>query len=219
MAGIAQGDRAPRDASVLREATQVSGGGQFGAIQAVAPSLGVEVRPIGMRDAGEIERGINTFAREPKGGLIVGGGTSSVVHLRQIITLAARHHLPAVYYYRYFVAAGGLVSYGLTRTTTTGAPPATCCGPALRLSPEHKSGAVRPRHMTARVGNCELPHIGTAKSMRGPTWPDKGMQMRTGIIGLGVVIAIGLIWSFAAMSNLVPMPIEEISSPVMLDRQ
>jgi ABC-type uncharacterized transport system substrate-binding protein len=99
-------------AAVLREATQVSGGGQFGAIQAVAPSLGVEVRPIGMRDGGEIERGINAFARDPNGGLIVVGGTSSVVHLKQIITLAARHRLPAVYYYRYFVAAGGLVSYG-----------------------------------------------------------------------------------------------------------
>jgi ABC-type uncharacterized transport system substrate-binding protein len=99
-------------AAVLRDAAQVSGGAQWGAIQAVAPSLGVELRPIGMRDAGEIESGVGAFAREPNGGLITTAGLLSVTHQKLIIALAARHRLPAVYYYRYFVTAGGLASYG-----------------------------------------------------------------------------------------------------------
>jgi putative ABC transport system substrate-binding protein len=98
--------------AVVRDAAQVSGGAQWGAIQAVAPSLGVELRPVGMRDAGEIESGVSAFAREPNGGLIATAGLLSVVHQELIVALAARHRLPAVYYYRYFVTAGGLVSYG-----------------------------------------------------------------------------------------------------------
>ncbi len=98
--------------AVVRDAAQVSGGAQWGAIQAVAPSLGVELRPVGMRDAGEIESAVSAFAREPNGGLIATAGLLSVVHQELIVALAARHRLPAVYYYRYFVAAGGLVSYG-----------------------------------------------------------------------------------------------------------
>jgi ABC-type uncharacterized transport system substrate-binding protein len=98
--------------AVVRDAAQVSGGAQWGAIQAVAPSLGVELRPVGMRDAGEIESGVSAFAREPNGGLIATAGLLSVIHQELIITLAARHKLPAVYYYRFFVTAGGLVSYG-----------------------------------------------------------------------------------------------------------
>ena len=81
-------------------------------IQAVAPSLGVEVSPVNMRDAAEIERAVTAFARSPNGGLIVTAGPSANRHRDLIITLAARHKLPAVYRYRYFVAAGGLVSYG-----------------------------------------------------------------------------------------------------------
>jgi putative ABC transport system substrate-binding protein len=99
-------------AAVLRDATQVSGGAQWGAIQAVAPALGMDVRPIGMRDAPEIERGIGAFAREPHGGLIVVAGLLAITHLELIIALAARHKLPAIYHYRFFVAAGGLASYG-----------------------------------------------------------------------------------------------------------
>jgi putative ABC transport system substrate-binding protein len=99
-------------AAVLRDPTQGSGTGQFAAIQAVAPSLKMEVNPVNMRDAGEIERAVAAFAHAPHGGLIVVGGAAIVGHRDLIITLAARHKLPAVYYTRYFVAAGGLISYG-----------------------------------------------------------------------------------------------------------
>jgi putative ABC transport system substrate-binding protein len=99
-------------AAVLRDATQGSGTSQFAAIQAVAPSLRVEVSPVNTRDVGEIERAVAAFARSPNGGLIVTAGASAQRHRNLIITLAARHKLPAVYTYRYFVAAGGLISYG-----------------------------------------------------------------------------------------------------------
>jgi ABC-type uncharacterized transport system substrate-binding protein len=99
-------------AAVLRDATQGSGTSQFAAIQSVAPSLSVEVNPVNMRDAGEIERGVAAFARAPGGGLIVTAGAASTRHRNLIIALAARHKLPAVYYERLFVTAGGLISYG-----------------------------------------------------------------------------------------------------------
>jgi putative tryptophan/tyrosine transport system substrate-binding protein len=99
--------------AVLRDATQGSGTSEFAAIQAVAPSLRVEVSPVNLRDAPEIERAVSAFARSPNGGLIVTGGGSTLVHRDLIITLAARHKLPAVYSLRAFVAAGGLVSYGI----------------------------------------------------------------------------------------------------------
>jgi putative ABC transport system substrate-binding protein len=99
-------------AAVLRDPTQGSGTGQFAAIQAVAPSLRMEVNPVNMPDAGEIERAVAAFAHAPSGGLIVVGGAAVVGHRDLIIALAARHKLPAVYYTRYFVAAGGLISYG-----------------------------------------------------------------------------------------------------------
>jgi putative ABC transport system substrate-binding protein len=101
-----------RRAAVLRDTASPAGSAQFGAIQAVAPSLGVEVSPLNMRDAGEIERAVVAFARSANGGLIVTGTTSATVHRNLIVTLAARHNLPAVYYARYFAAAGGLISYG-----------------------------------------------------------------------------------------------------------
>ena len=81
-------------------------------IQAVAPSLGVEVSPIEVRDAGEIERAVAAFARSSNGGLIVTASASAIVHRELIITMAARHKLPAIYFQRFFVNAGGLVSYG-----------------------------------------------------------------------------------------------------------
>ena len=80
-----------------------AGIGQFGAIQAVAPSLGVEVTPVNVRDAGEIERDVAAFAHYPNGGLIVTASALAIAHRNLIITLAARHKLPAVYYQRMFV--------------------------------------------------------------------------------------------------------------------
>jgi putative ABC transport system substrate-binding protein len=101
-----------RRAAVLRDPAVTSGIGQFGAVQAVAPSLGVELTPVDIRDAGEIERALTAFARGPNGGLIVTGGAWAVVHRELIATLADRHRLPAVYPGRYSVTAGGLISYG-----------------------------------------------------------------------------------------------------------
>ena len=97
-------------AGIFRDPTVSTGIGQFAVLQAVAPPLGVEVIPINLRDAAEIERAVATFARSPNGGLIVTG--PSTRYRDQIITLAARHRLPAVYPYRFFVTGGGLVSYG-----------------------------------------------------------------------------------------------------------
>jgi putative tryptophan/tyrosine transport system substrate-binding protein len=99
-------------AAVVRDPAIPQGTGQWGAIQSVAPSLGVEVSPVNVRDVGEIERAVAAFARSSDGGLIVTGSALAVVHRDLIITLAARHKLPAVYYERNFVAAGGLISYG-----------------------------------------------------------------------------------------------------------
>jgi putative ABC transport system substrate-binding protein len=99
-------------AAVLRDATEGSGTSQFAAIQSVAPSLNVEVNPVNMRDAGEIERAVAALARTPGGGLIVTAGAAATRHRNLIIALAARHRLPAVYYERLFVTAGGLISYG-----------------------------------------------------------------------------------------------------------
>jgi len=99
-------------AGVIREAGTASGAGQFAAIQTGAPALGVELSPIGVGDAPEIERAVTAFAGSPNGGLIVSGSTPAAVHRDLIITLAARHKLPAVYYARFFVTAGGLISYG-----------------------------------------------------------------------------------------------------------
>ena len=99
-------------AAVLRDTSQGSGISQFAAIQAVAPSLKVEVNPVNMHDAGEIERGLAAFARSPNGGLITVGGAAPILHRDLIVRLAARHKLPAVYYERLYVTAGGLISYG-----------------------------------------------------------------------------------------------------------
>jgi putative tryptophan/tyrosine transport system substrate-binding protein len=99
--------------AVIRDAATTIGGGQLGAIQAVAPSFGVELRLVGVRDAGEIERALAAFAGgAKKGGLIVTGSTLALAHRASIITLAARHRLPAVYPWRIAVADGGLISYG-----------------------------------------------------------------------------------------------------------
>ena len=99
-------------AAVLRDTTLGGGTSLFAAIQTAAPSLRVEVNPVNMRDAGEIERAVAAFARAPNGGLIVSAGAAAQRHRDLIVTLAARHKLPAVYFERSFVAAGGLISYG-----------------------------------------------------------------------------------------------------------
>jgi putative tryptophan/tyrosine transport system substrate-binding protein len=99
-------------AAILRDPAISAGIGQFGAIQAVAPSLGVEVSPLNVRDADEIERAIAGFARSTNAGLIITGSALAVVHRHLIITLAAKHRLPAVYFQRTLVADGGLISYG-----------------------------------------------------------------------------------------------------------
>ena len=99
-------------AAVLRDPAITSGIGQFAVIQYVAPSIGVEVSPIDVRDAPEIERAVSAFARSVNGGLIVTGSALSIFHRDLIVTLAARHKLPAVYCQRIFVTSGGLISYG-----------------------------------------------------------------------------------------------------------
>jgi putative ABC transport system substrate-binding protein len=99
-------------AAVLRDPAVGSGAGQYAIIQAVASSLRVELRPIEVRDPGEIERAIATFAQTPNGGLIIAGSPAAVVHRNLIITLAARHQLPAVYAQPYFARSGGLIAYG-----------------------------------------------------------------------------------------------------------
>jgi putative tryptophan/tyrosine transport system substrate-binding protein len=98
--------------AVLRDATQAFAMSLFAATQAVAPSLGVEVIPVNMRDAGEIEQSVETFARSPNGGMIAVGSAAVVRHRELILMLAARLKLPAVYWERFLVAAGGLMSYG-----------------------------------------------------------------------------------------------------------
>jgi len=98
--------------AVIRDPTISAGAGQFGAIQTAAPSFGVEVNPVNLRDAGEIERAIAGFALSPNGGLILTAGPLATIHRELIITLAARYKLPAVYFERFFVTGGGLISYG-----------------------------------------------------------------------------------------------------------
>ena len=99
-------------AAVIRDAIIPQGVGQFAVIQAAAPAFGLEVIPFDIRDTGEIERAITTFARSANGGLIVTASGMAQSHRDLIITLAARHKLPAIYFGRSFVAAGGLISYG-----------------------------------------------------------------------------------------------------------
>jgi putative ABC transport system substrate-binding protein len=98
-------------AAVFRDPGNPSGIGQFAVIQALAPPLGMEVTPVNVRDAREIERSVTAFARTPNGGLIATGGGASA-HRELIFELAARHRLPAVYPYRNYVDEGGLISYG-----------------------------------------------------------------------------------------------------------
>jgi putative ABC transport system substrate-binding protein len=99
-------------AGVVRDPAISAGIGQWGAIQAMAPSVGVEVVPVNVRNAPEIERAVTAFARSPNGGLLVTASALAVLHRDLIVTLAAQHKLPAVYWERFFVTSGGLISYG-----------------------------------------------------------------------------------------------------------
>jgi len=98
--------------AVLRDPDLASGIGQFAAMQSVAPSLGMELTPIGVRGASEIERALSAVTQRSNTGLVVLPGSLTLLHRKLIITLAAHHHLPAVYPYRYHVIDGGLISYG-----------------------------------------------------------------------------------------------------------
>jgi hypothetical protein len=136
-------------AAVVRDAAIASGIGQWGAIQTAAPSFGVELRPVDVRDTSEIERAIAAFARSPNGGLIVAGSTLAIVHRDLIVTLAARHKLPAVYSGRFFVRSGGLISYG---------PVSRAASPRSRLRRSHLEGREASRSTRAgadqvRVGD------------------------------------------------------------------
>jgi putative ABC transport system substrate-binding protein len=99
-------------AAVLRESGIAAGPDLFGAIQALAPSFGLELRPIDVRDAAEIEHGIATFAQAANSGMIATGSPAQSAHRDLITSLAAKHRLPAIYNARFFAAAGGLISYG-----------------------------------------------------------------------------------------------------------
>jgi putative ABC transport system substrate-binding protein len=101
--------------AVVRDTTITAGIGQFGAIQSVSPSVGVEVSPINARDGPEVERAVTAFASTAHGGLIVTSSAASIRHRDLIIMLATRHRLPAIYYSREFAARGGLLSYGPNR--------------------------------------------------------------------------------------------------------
>jgi putative ABC transport system substrate-binding protein len=113
VAGTAQADRPDcAAAAVLRDAATPSGIGQFGIIQAVASSVGLEVFPVHIRDAAAIESALASLARSQDGGVIVGSSGRAIFHQTRIISLAAEHKLPAVYWDRALVGAGGLMSYG-----------------------------------------------------------------------------------------------------------
>jgi putative tryptophan/tyrosine transport system substrate-binding protein len=99
-------------AAVLRDSSIPEGIGQFAVLQAAAPSLGVDLRPVDVRDDSEIERAVTAFARTANGGLLVASGGLPIAHRELITTLAARHRLPGVYSNRLFVSGGGLLSYG-----------------------------------------------------------------------------------------------------------
>ena len=98
--------------AVLRDTAIPQGIGQFGAIQSAAPALGLDVSPVNVRDAGELEHDVTAFSSGPNGGIVVTASGIAIVHRDLIIALAARHKLPAVYPARLFVTAGGLISYG-----------------------------------------------------------------------------------------------------------
>ena len=105
--------------AILRDPTSPTGIGQLAAIQAVAPSFGVELSPIGVQDPADMERAVAAFTRSSSGGLIVTPGSLTILHRKLIIALAARQLLPAIYPLRFFTADGGLISYGPDATDSS----------------------------------------------------------------------------------------------------
>jgi putative ABC transport system substrate-binding protein len=153
--------------AVLRDATLVSGGGQLGAIQSVAPSFGVQLSPVGLRDVDEIESAVAAFARAPNGGLILTASGLALIHRDLIVTLAARHKLPAVYWDRFYVTSGGLMSYGPDSVDTFRRAASLCRAdsqgrqarrsarpPVLEIRIRHQSlSRARDRHSRAAVAH------------------------------------------------------------------
>jgi ABC-type uncharacterized transport system substrate-binding protein len=137
-------------AAVIRDPGLTSGTGQFAAIQSVAPSFGVEVIPVNVREVIDVERGISAFARASNGGLIVTASALASVHRNLIITLAARHQLPAVYFERYFVTGGGLISYGPSSRARS-----RPTFPCRRRASTIWSSTSRPRRLSASM--CQQP--------------------------------------------------------------
>src|SRR5262249_12784206 len=138
--------------AVLREAGSVTGPAQFGAIQAVAPTLGVELRPVDARDVDQIDHAITAFARNSNGGMIVTGSPAATVYRKEIVALAARHRLPGVYYTRYFAAEGGLISYGPEFSRPI--PP---CGRLRRSYPQGREADRSAGAGADQVRNCAQP--------------------------------------------------------------
>src|SRR6516165_1669208 len=103
--------------AVIRDPTARSGGGQLGAVQAMAPSLGIDVKPIDAEDSAVIEHDLTEFSRDANGGLIVTSSRLARAHRDVIIALAARFRLPAIYAFRVYVTSGGLMAYGPDNTT------------------------------------------------------------------------------------------------------
>jgi putative tryptophan/tyrosine transport system substrate-binding protein len=134
-------------AAVLRDPAIASGVGQFAVIQSVASPLGIELTPVNVRDAGEIERAITAFARSSNGGVIVTASALAVVHRDLIVRLAARHRLPMVSPFRFLVTGGGLISYGPDSADQHRRREAPPCG--LRA---HQCGWRRRAHCAAATG-------------------------------------------------------------------
>jgi putative ABC transport system substrate-binding protein len=151
--------------AVLRDLT--IGLGQLGAIQSVAPSLGLELTPIGVGDVGEIERTVAAFARSSNGGLIVTASTSAVIHRDLISMLAARHRLPAVYSFRYFVTAGGLSLTGRTQSTPTDARRAILIASSRARSPPTCRCRRRP---SMNWSSTSKPPRGSVSTCRRACW-------------------------------------------------
>ena len=146
-------------------------------------AFGVELRPVGVRDAGEIERAVTAFAREPNGGLIVPASPLSIVQRDLIITLAARHRLPAVYSLRFFVTSGGLISYGPDTIEPTRLRPV-----GLLWNPRFASAESRlERLLTLRASSPQCAHPGGERALATapgfPLWPKSFQTQACTMVG------------------------------------
>jgi putative tryptophan/tyrosine transport system substrate-binding protein len=138
-------------AAVLRDRTSPDGIGQFAAMQGVAPSLGVELSPVDVQDASEIEHSISTFARGPDGGLVVTASALNILHRKLIVMLAAQQRIPAIYPFRFFVTGGGLISYGPGTIDPYLARPAMSIGSSRARSPPTCRCSTRPKLSSSSI--------------------------------------------------------------------